>query len=261
MEAFYKTASGVVGDDGAFSYFAPMRFFEKADAPAGTRRRIAGIASAETRDRDGEVVLQRGLDFSNFLKFGFFNDNHDKGAGAVVGYPTDARFYAKGARLPDGTSAEADLHWTEGYMLSSKRATDIWDAGMALQKDGAPRGIGQSIEGRITKRAANDNSIIAAAEVLNVAVTHMPANTTSSLNFIAKALADVQSGALTINDDDETDKALSTAPSSGGILVPESLERDCIEIAKAFQIIRRRIPQITFAQAGMLLDRAYRRTA
>ena len=56
-------------------------------------RHIAGIMSSERRDRQDEIVISKGLDFSEFLENGHFNDNHSQLTSALVGYPEVAKFY------------------------------------------------------------------------------------------------------------------------------------------------------------------------
>ena len=44
----------------------PVSVFKKADAPKGQQRRIGGIASIETKDKQDEIVLAKGLDFCSY---------------------------------------------------------------------------------------------------------------------------------------------------------------------------------------------------
>jgi len=83
--------------------------FEKASAPEGRRRRIGGYVSTDHLDKQGEVLLQEGLDFTPFLKSGYFNDNHLKETGKAVGYPEIAEL----RDLPGGRKA----WYVEGYLL------------------------------------------------------------------------------------------------------------------------------------------------
>lgn len=175
--------------DESFKFYAPLSFFEKADAPEGLRRRVAGLITTERKDREGETILQRGLDFSEFLDFGWFNDNHAKEMAGVVGYPEGVRYVRKGERLPDGREAPADGHWAEGWMLDGDpRADTIWQKALALQKSGNQRKLGFSIEGVIERRSGEDRKIIAKARVRNVAITHCPVNTDTQLVALAKSL-------------------------------------------------------------------------
>ena len=71
-----------------FAIWAPMAFFEKAGVPEKQKRRVAGIISTDQRDKQDEVILQRGLDFADFLTEGYYNDNHSKETTSPVGVPT-----------------------------------------------------------------------------------------------------------------------------------------------------------------------------
>lgn len=169
-----------------FEFQTPVAFFEKADAPRGMTRRIGGLVSTESRDRQDEVVLQRGLDFSDFIRHGWYNDNHSKATDAILGYPDRVTLVKKGETLPDGSVAKANGHWAEGYLLETDRAQRIWELGNALQKSG--RRLGFSIEGNVEQRADHDRKTIAKARVKNVAITNCPVNTDTRLEVIAKSL-------------------------------------------------------------------------
>lgn len=263
-----------IKEDGSFHYYAPVSFFEKASAPEGQRRRFGGIATTETRDQDGEVILQRGLDWDYFISKGWFNDNHGRQTGDIVGFPSSVDYYKKGQRLPNGDTAKSNLHWTEGYLLEGhKPADEIWSAAMALQKAGGARQLGQSIEGKIKKRVGADGKTIAKALVRHVAITHCPVNADTSLGFLAKALNKVE--------EEEEEKALTmgadaSAPATQGpksgegagrIITPQSLERklknttykssdlhETLTRGEAFDLIMSRYPGVSGATAGRILD-------
>lgn len=213
-----------------FAFEGGVTFFEKASAPEGQRRRIAGVISTESIDRQGEVILQRGLDFAPFMKGGYFNDNHSKKTEDVLGYPTAVVQFQKGDKLPDGTTAAANGTWSEGYLLDTKKATDIWDLGRALNKSG--RRLGYSVEGTIQKRTGPGGKVVAKAVVRNVAITNCPVNEDTRLEVLAKSLQHAE------EQPEEFWKALSaspttapgvapttTTPGSGFALMPESLEQ------------------------------------
>ena len=124
-------------------------------------RRIGGYCSTEHMDRQQEVVLQRGLDFDELLKYGYYNDNHNQATAAVVGVPERAEYRAgKG-------------WYTEGYLLKGlKRADEIWELAKSLET--TPRKLGFSIEGKVLER--RDNYIVK-AKIRNIAVTNAPVNT------------------------------------------------------------------------------------
>lgn len=155
--------------------FSPIFSFEvEAFEKAGedkTSRRIGGYATTESLDRQGEIIVQKGLDFSDFLKSGWFNDNHKQGMSNVIGYPISAEFH-KGKGW-----------YVEGYLIKGfKPADEIWDLAKALQ--GTPRKLGFSVEGKIIKRVSNR---IAKAVVKHIAVTHVPVNTDCTIEILAKS--------------------------------------------------------------------------
>lgn len=190
--------------------------FEKADAPEGRKRRIGGIASIETTDRQKEILLQRGLDFSEFVNNGWFNDNHSKATGDVLGYPEGAFYFEKGEILPNGKLAIAPGHWVEGYLLNTKKADEIWDLATALKN--TPRRLGFSVEGNIRKRDAIDKSIVAQAVVREVAITKSPVNTNATMDVLVKSLSMGESipGIAPVG--------LRTGEGAGQVLSCESLE-------------------------------------
>ncbi len=143
-------------------------------APEGKQRRIGGLISTDNRDRQGEIVIQKGLDFSEFLNSGWFNDNHSKETDSPVGYPDSSslKYVQKGEILPNGQAAPGNGHWSEGYLLDSMRGNKIWDLAQSLHKAGDERRLGFSIEGSIQKRIGSDRKTIAKAKVRNVAITN-----------------------------------------------------------------------------------------
>lgn len=217
-----------------FDFEMPLDVFEKADEEAGKRRRIGGLASVQTKDRQGEVLLQRGLDFSEFLSNGWFNDNHSKKTTDILGYPEATQFISKGSALPNGKKAKADGHWVEGYLLDTDKADEVWKLGQALQKTN--RRLGLSVEGKILKRSGSSNDTVAQAKVRNVAITNCPVNTDATLDMLAKSLQAVED-----SEPDELEKTLGmghpanpgdapvgpkTGEDAGQVLAPESLEDD-----------------------------------
>lgn len=185
-----------------FSFEVPIQFFEKAEAPPGQGRRIGGIVTTERPDRQGEVVLSKGLIWDDWVRNGWFNDNHSKATDAIVGYPEAVAYFEKGATLPDGSQAPAAGFWAEGYLLEGHEPADkIWNLGKALQ--GTGRRLGFSVEGNIHRRIgaktifkkSSDGkrgqwvgNTIANATVRNIAITNCPVNTDSGLEILAKSL-------------------------------------------------------------------------
>jgi len=167
-----------------FQFEVPVTFFEKAGEEPGKRRRIGGIISTEAPDRQNETVLADALVLDDFLKAGWFNDNHSRDTDGIVGYPEATRKFKKGEQLPNGEKAKHAGHWAEGYMLGTERANKIWELGKALQ--GTGRRLGFSVEGKILARTGPKTIVkkgddgqpqwvgerIAKAVVRNVAITN-----------------------------------------------------------------------------------------
>lgn len=162
-----------------FHIQVPAKVWEKSGED-GKQRRIGGIISTEHRDKQGEVVLQRGLDFTNFLgkEGGWINDNHSKETDDIVGYPISIkRTHHRGKPAT----------YMEGYLLPEYKKSDkIWNLAQSLQK--TDRRLGFSIEGKVKQRTGTDGKTIAAAQVTNVAVTNCPVNAVTGLEVLAKSM-------------------------------------------------------------------------
>lgn len=131
---------------------------EKAGVDVEAARPIGGWCSTENVDRQDEVVVAKGLDFSEFVAFGYFNDNHRQDTSSVLGYPRLARLEKSG-------------WWTEGNLLVGYPPADrVWELAKALKKSRAPRNLGFSIEGKVLERDGGHR--IVRAKVRNVAITN-----------------------------------------------------------------------------------------
>jgi len=217
-----------------FDFEIPISFFEKADAEAGKQRRIGGVITTENPDRQGEVILQRGLDFNDFLSYGWYNDNHDRSATGILGYPEAVQFFQKDTVLPNGDTMKADGHWAEGYLLETKKADKIWELGKALQRTN--RRLGFSVEGSIQKRVGPLRKTIAKAKVKNVAITHVPVQGDSKLELLAKSIMAVECsdpdamqkalgyGNVAVPGGSPTGEGPKTGDQAGQVVVPQSFE-------------------------------------
>lgn len=177
---------------------------DDTDEDGQPQRKIGGYCSTEHLDRQQEVVLQKGLDFSDFISYGYFNDNHNQATSALVGVPETAEFHpGKG-------------WFTTGYLLKGfSRSDEIWNLAKSLE--GTKRRLGFSIEGKVLERNGNK---ITKAKIRNVAVTNCPVNPNCTWEVLAKSF-----------DAEGADKALAAGhaitPTSGGrVLTPQDLEHD-----------------------------------
>ena len=157
---------------------------EKSKIDGREGRFIGGYVSTDHLDRQGERLIQEGLDFSHFLSKGWFNDNHSADADSLIGYPTSARLDT----LPDGHKG----WYVEGELLpagANARADSIWNIAQGLAKAGGKRKLGYSVEGSILDRDPRNPKTVRKAQVREVAITRCPVNTKTSLNLLAKSLA------------------------------------------------------------------------
>ena len=146
---------------------------------------IGGCISTETIDRQNETVLQKGLDFSEFISHGFFNDDHIRGS--ILGVPSRVDYLTKGDRRPSGQIAEETGWYVQGMMLSTERAKELYGYAKALASSGTGRKLGFSIEGKILARSG---SVVRKALVRMVAICTQPVNTDTYLQLdgLAKAM-------------------------------------------------------------------------
>jgi hypothetical protein len=201
----------LLGEQDSFHFFLPL---EKARADKDGRRIIQGIASTEARDLQGEVVLQRGIDYSYFDKFGYINDDHKDGPKFKVGEPLECK------HTKDG-------FWIKAFLYKGKeRAEHWWEHICALEREQSKRRVGFSIQGKILRRAGKT---ILKCWLQDVAITAAPVNT----NTWAEIVKSLGAQQWCLNPDDDkcakcggcdlsNEKALSTL--SGSAMMPESLE-------------------------------------
>lgn len=147
------------------------------DDDALTRAMIGGICSTRDMDLEGETIEQDGLDWSYFLENGWFNHEHQQGAGAVLGHPVSVE------RVDD------DRTRVEGVLYLHKQlGRDVYETSQAMEKAGGERSLGFSVEGQVLQRDPRDTKRVLKARVLNVAITAMPINPHTNLELIARSI-------------------------------------------------------------------------
>jgi len=165
-------------DADTFQFFVPAQIIvEKGGKPGkdgkAAKRWIQGVASTDDKDLQGEVVDQNGIDFSYFLKYGYFNNDHKQGFKNKVGQPTEARITKNGL-------------WVKGFLFENHEVSDeIWELMHALDTTQADRRLGFSIQGKVKRRQGTK---IAECWIQDIAVTPAPVNTTTWAE-IAKSLS------------------------------------------------------------------------
>ena len=135
--------SGDVREDFKFYVPAEIDLVKSEDKNKKEVRLIKGYASTPSKDRDNEEIVQKGLDISDFLDFGWFNFDHDNTK--ILGYPHK-----------ENTRINSEGFYVEGELLKGVPLADhIWEVAVALQKSNAPRKLGFSVEGKVLEKSAS----------------------------------------------------------------------------------------------------------
>ncbi len=130
---------------------------------------ISGVISTDEIDLQGERIDQEGLDFSYFLKKGYFNYEHKAGVENLLGYPTKVK------RKGNGTEVQGIL------LLDRPKAKEIYETAQAMRKAGGSRTLGFSIEGQVMERDEMNPKRVTKARIINCAITSNPINPHTSL--------------------------------------------------------------------------------
>jgi len=198
-------------DEETFNFFVPAQALEVKKAGKGkdAKRWIQGIASTNARDLQGEIVKQHGIDYSYFMKHGYFNDDHKPGPENKVGEPTECKVTKNG-------------FWVKGFLFNNhEKADKYWELMHALNSSESRRKVGFSIQGKVKRRAGKE---ISECWIQDIALTPAPVNTTTWAE-IAKSLSADKWAVSKSNVADKAEEDEEKALNAGGSpLVPESLE-------------------------------------
>jgi hypothetical protein len=192
-------------------FYLPVEIDLEKSIDSGGDRIIRGYASNNSRDRQNEEIVQKGLDISEFINHGWFNYDHDNTK--ILGYP-----------IKENTGIDSRGFFVEGYLLKGVPLADsIWNLAVALKKSNAPRKLGFSVEGRVLEKS--NSGRVLSAKVFNVAITPNPVNPTATWEAIVKSfcggndiVSDTVPGMTAGYGFDMNEN------SQGAVLKPESLE-------------------------------------
>lgn len=162
---------------------------------------IAGIASTDDKDRQGDNLDQMGLNVAPFLKTGFLNYDHDDEKLVGIPIPDECKFTDRG-------------FFITAKLLPNKLGKEIYENAKALKRVNSDRQYGFSVQGTIDKRDAVTNRVTKAT-VYHVAITPTPQNPECSWEVLQKSFAGYQTPVGDVN--------------SGASLKNESLEKDEVE--------------------------------
>ena len=166
---------------------ATTNLFAKSEGNA-EHRCVRGFASTEDLDKDGETVLQKGLDFAPLRDEGFINWDHQKleipgvYMPAIIGVPTLVDMRDRGLWV-EGELFKAGDH-IPGPAQLLQVAENAWHMGQALQKSGR-RKLAYSVEGGVLERRGKK---VARAVAKHTALTWKPVNSACSVELFAKSL-------------------------------------------------------------------------
>lgn len=197
---------------------------EKAGADKKAVWKIRGYASTGAKDRQGETVVQNGLNISPFLNFGWFNYDHDNTE--ILGYPDRD----KTKMTPKGLYVEGTL------LQSNPMSGKLWHLSQELKASGAPRQLGMSVEGKVKQRDAAGRII--QADVYNVALTPNPVNVEATFEAFAKSFADSRDGVFDTFGQVQSEAAYSdSVPPQFNLLPEDSKIPDIDRVYSAFRAI------------------------
>lgn len=151
-----------------FKFIVPAQLSKSKEG----KWKVKGLASAEVKDRQGEIILQKGIDCSPIdQKKGFLNWDHDNSPESTIGLLT-------GYHREDGKT------YIEGELFQKhERAKAVYSIMESLAENGS-NAMGLSIEGKILQRNDKDPNIIEKCIVRNVALTLNPVFSDSFVNLV-----------------------------------------------------------------------------
>lgn len=141
-------------------------------------RLLFGVASAGTKDQQGEIVIQKGIETEPLLKRGKINWNHqDKyDPSCIIGKPTEAALNKEGDLAVAGRLYKGMKH---------NKAEYVWELAKYYDEHPDDGGLGWSLQG-LGMRKGN---VVVKTICRHLAITHDPAQTLSWAS-IAKAMID-----------------------------------------------------------------------
>jgi hypothetical protein len=150
---------------------------------------IEGVASDESRDQQGESVIQRGMNFQPLLDAGIINWDHQPGPENIIGEPIAAEIQSGPAFFVKG----------QLYVDDKPRAAEAWATAEAMRKAGGRRKLGWSVEGAVLQRLGPK---LTRTEVRHLALTHQPVNS-NSWAMISKSMTTATAQPLILENLDQ----------------------------------------------------------
>ena len=201
-----------------FSFWMPLT---KAGTDPQGRRWIEGLASDESVDLQGEVVVQKGLDLDYFVKHGFFNYDHQDVV-AVKGSHGEERLAIGKIGEPTVVRTTPQGLHVKGFLYGGNPLADaVWELARSLEASEATRRLGFSIQGKTLGR---DGNRITKAWIQDIAVTSAPVNPRTYLDVVKSTGASATEFARALSTGYARGEEAPVAEGAGDALRPESLE-------------------------------------
>lgn len=140
---------------------------------------FVAIASTPDKDREGQTLIQKGLDFSPFIEHGEFNFNHI--STSLTGVPTGKKAWFENGIWKCQGEIIGGLPIAENY-----KTDQMVEQHNTLRKSGHLRGLCVSVEGKV-KDLSKCGRFVRKAVVYNIAHTFRPQNPNCTLSMLAKA--------------------------------------------------------------------------
>jgi len=167
-----------------FSTFQPLDLKLLKSEDGGKVYKISGIATTEHEDTAGEIILQNGIDWSYCLKSGSFNYDHSNLPGHILGAPQRIKSVKHNGKAATEIS---------GILYGDKQIVkDLVENVKLMRSTKSGRSLGFSIEGQVISRDNRNPKIITRAKVLNVSLTHQPANQEATVQLVKNILANME---------------------------------------------------------------------
>lgn len=173
-----------------FNFIMPAEISKSEDG----EWKIAGLASTQDIDRQGESIIQKGVDLSPIdAKRGYFNFDHLSGPENLIG-------------TIDGYNQSPKGLYVHGKLFKNhSRAKAVYEIMSSLGKGEVGR-VGMSVEGKILKRSDANPNVIEKCRIDKVAITLNPVNT----NTYADLVKSMSGSSIEFNATEDNYKAEET---------------------------------------------------
>jgi hypothetical protein len=236
-------------DNDTFTCFVPAQLMKSTDSKTKeTKRWIQGIASTDHKDLQNEVVVPGGIDFSYFLKHGYFNDDHKPGPDAKVGAPTECKVTKNGL-------------WVKGYLFQGENedsaADKYWKLMNDIERSKADRKVGFSIQGKVLRR---NGSTIEKCWIQDIAITTQPVNSATWVE-IAKSLAN-STVVKDVKKEEDAEKALTAMGSPLAVESLDGKQKDtttvkALSFEEAVVLVKSQVPTLSDESVTSIVNVAF----